>query len=88
MNLTNPSMIGPATAVPIRVATSDEMFVAPTAATEKLYGGAEKICEMVMEIKTSQLMQVVKRSVAHRTIGDPSIRKGLNRVRQKDMWWT
>jgi hypothetical protein len=56
-----PSIKGPARAVPRRDAMNDERLVSPTTVTEKLYGGAEKICESVMEIPTSHEMQVVKR---------------------------
>lgn len=41
--VTRPSIRGPATRVPMTDATNEDMFVAPTAPTEKLYGGAEKI---------------------------------------------
>jgi hypothetical protein len=58
--------------------------VAPTALTEKLYGGAEKICDRVMEIKTSQDMQMVKRSVAHMTIGDKMRTNGRMSVLQNE----
>jgi hypothetical protein len=73
---TTPSIKGPEIAVPRRDATKDERFVSPTAVTEKLYGGAEKICESVMEIPTSHEMHVVKRRVAHSTAGDASMTKG------------
>jgi hypothetical protein len=73
---TTPSIKGPATRVPRRDATKDDKLVRPTAETEKLYGAAENICESVMEIPTSQEMQVVKRRVAHRTAGDLSMAKG------------
>lgn len=36
ITLTRPSMIGPAMAVPIKVAMRGDTFVAPTAETEKL----------------------------------------------------
>lgn len=51
-------------------ATNEETLVAPTLPTEKLYGGAEKICDSVREIRTSHEMQVVKRRVAQRTTGE------------------
>jgi hypothetical protein len=41
--VTIPSINGPATKVPRVEATKEDMFTAPTAPTEKLYGGAEKI---------------------------------------------
>ena len=85
---TTPSIKGPAMSVPRRDATNDERLVRPTADTEKLYGGAEKICESVMEMPTSHEMQVVKRSVAQRTAGDPSMTKGRNMVFQNDTWLT
>lgn len=85
---TTPSINGPASAVPRRDATKDERLVSPTAVTEKLYGGAEKICESVMEMPTSHEMQVVKRSVAHSTAGDASITKGRNTVFKNDTWLT
>lgn len=72
--------------VPRSDATKDDKFVRPTAVIEKLYGGAEKIWERVMEIPTSQEMQVVKRRVAHRTAGEPSIMKGRKMVLKKDVW--
>jgi hypothetical protein len=56
--------------VPMSEATNDETLVAPTLPTEKLYGGAEKICESVREISTSQEMQVVNSRVAQRTTGE------------------
>jgi hypothetical protein len=85
INLAIPSISGPATAVAISVATKDDTFDAPTAATEKLYGGAEKICESVMDIRTSHEMQVVNNSVAHATIGEAKRPKGRSSVRQKDV---
>lgn len=85
MNLAVPSMRGPAAAVAIRVATKDDRLQAPTAATEKLYGGAEKICESVMEMRTSHEMQTVNSSVAQDTIGDVSRVKGRMNVRQNDV---
>jgi hypothetical protein len=74
--LTSPSMVGPAISVPRREATKAERLVRPTALTEKLYGGAEKICERVIEIPTSHEMQVVKRRVAQSTAGEPSNTNG------------
>lgn len=41
--VTTPSIRGLATRVPMSDATKEDMLVAPTAPTEKLYGGAEKI---------------------------------------------
>jgi hypothetical protein len=84
MYLATPSMIAPATRVARTDATNEDTFVAPTALTEKLYGGAEKICDSVMEIKTSHEMQIVKSSVAHTTIGDKIMTNGRNRVLQKE----
>ena len=84
MNFATPSITYPAMNVAMSEATKDETFVAPTAATEKLYGGAEKICESVIEIKTNQEIQIVNRSVAHRTIGDASTKNGSKKVRQKE----
>jgi hypothetical protein len=84
MNFATPSMIGPATSVASNDATNDETFVAPTALTEKLYGGAEKICDSVIEIKTSQDMQIVKSKVAHMTTGLMITTKGRKNVRQKE----
>jgi hypothetical protein len=69
-------MVGPAISVPRREATKAERLVRPTALTEKLYGGAEKICERVIEIPTSHEMQVVKRRVAQSTAGEPSNTNG------------
>ena len=68
-------------------ATNDDKFVRPTADTEKLYGGAEKICESVTEIPTSHEMQVVKSRVAQSTAGDPSIMNGRNSVLKKETWF-
>lgn len=70
--VTTPSTSGPATIVPRTDATKEAMFVAPTAPTEKLYGGAENICDRVREIATSHEMQVVNRSVAQSTAGEAS----------------
>ena len=67
-----PSINGPATSVANRDIIKDKRLVSLTAVTGKLYGGAEKIWENVMEIPTSHEMQVVKRIVAQRTAGDPS----------------
>ena len=83
---TTPSINGPATRVPKRDATKEDRLVRPTAATEKLYGGAENICESVMEIPTSQEMQVVKRRVAHMTAGDLSMTKGRKIVFKNETW--
>ncbi len=83
MCLTTPSTAGPATSVPIAEATKLLRLVAPTALTEKLYGGAEKICESVIEIRTSHEMQVVNSSVAQHTMGEDSMPKGRIRVRQR-----
>ena len=86
MYLATPSMIAPATSVASTDATKEETLVAPTALTEKLYGGAENICESVMEINTSQEMQMVKRSVAHMTIGDRIKTNGRKSVLQNETW--
>jgi len=72
--------------VPRSDATKDDRFVTPTAVVEKLYGGAENIWETVMEISPSQEMLVVKRRVAHKTAGEPSIMKGRKTVLKKDVW--
>lgn len=85
MNFARPSTSGPARAVPIKVATKEDRFEAPTAVMEKLYGGAEKICESVIEMSTSQEMQVVNSRVAQETIGEPRKKNGRMRVRQKDV---
>ena len=85
---TTPSINGPARSVPRTDATKDERLVSPTAVTEKLYGGAEKICESVIEIPTSQEMQVVKRRVAQSTAGEASMTKGRNRVLKNETWLT
>jgi len=79
-------MNGPATRVASSDATNEEKFVAPTALTEKLYGGAEKICESVIEIKTSHEIQIVNNRVAHITTGLAITTNGRSKVRQKDMW--
>ena len=68
--VTRPSIRGPATIVPSTDATKEERLVAPTPMTEKLYGGAEKICDKVREMPTSHEMHVVNSSTAHRTGGD------------------
>jgi len=81
---TTPSINGPASAVPRRDATNEERFVSPTAVTERLYGGAEKICESVMEMPTSHEIQVVKRSVAQSTGGEESMTNGRNMVLAKE----
>ncbi len=83
---TTPSIRGPANAVPRREATKDERLLSPTAVTEKLYGGAEKICERVMEIPTSHEIQVVKRRFAHNTAGEASMTKGRNMVFNNETW--
>jgi len=88
IRLTTPSINGPARAVPRREATNDERLVSPTAVTEKLYGDAEKICESVIEIPTSQEMQVVKRSVAQSTAGEASMTNGRKTVLMKETWLT
>jgi len=85
---TTPSIKGPARAVPRREATKDERFVNPTDVTEKLYGGAEKICESVTEIPTSHEMQVVNRRVAQSTAGDASMTKGRKTVLRNETWFT
>jgi hypothetical protein len=85
MNLAVPSMMGPAAAVAISVATKDDTLQAPTAEMEKLYGAAEKICERVIEMRTSHEMQVVNSRVAHATIGDVIKVNGRIIVRQKDV---
>lgn len=84
MNLATPSTMYPAARVAISEATKEDKFVAPTAETLKLYGGAEKICERVMEMRTSQEMQIVKRSVAHATIGERIMKKGRRMVLQNE----
>lgn len=83
-----PSIKGPAMRVPSKEATKDDKFVRPTDVTEKLYGGAEKICERVMEIPTSQEIQVVNRRVAQSTAGEASMAKGRNTVLRNEMWLT
>jgi hypothetical protein len=70
IRVTSPSIRGPAVRVPSTDATKEDRFVAPTPTTEKLYGGAEKICDRVREIPTSHEMHVVKRRTAQRTGGD------------------
>jgi hypothetical protein len=86
MYFATPSIIGPATKVANNDATKDETLVAPTALTEKLYGGAEKICDKVMEINTSHEIQIVKSSVAHITTGLMSTTNGRMKVRQNETW--
>jgi len=86
--LTIPSIAGPATAVPISEATKDDKLVAPTDRTEKLYGGAEKIWEIVMEIPTNQEIHVVKSRVAHSTAGDARRRNGRTMVESNETWLT
>jgi hypothetical protein len=68
--VTRPSISGPAMSVPRTEATKDDKLVAPTATTEKLYGGAEKICESVREMPTSHEIHVVNSNTAHRTAGE------------------
>lgn len=85
MNFTIPSMVGPAISVPSTDATKDDTFVAPTELTEKLYGGAEKIWEMVMEMPTSHDIQVVKSRVAHKTEGEAKRKKGRSIVDHSEM---
>jgi hypothetical protein len=70
--------------VAISEATKEDKLVAPTAETLKLYGGAEKICERVIEMRTSQEMQIVKSRVAHATIGERIMKKGLRMVLQNE----
>lgn len=69
-------------------ATNELRLLQPTAVMEKLYGEAEKICDRVTEMPTSQDIQVVNRSVAQRTAGEASSEKGLNNVFQKETWLT
>lgn len=78
-------MRGPARAVASNVATKEDRFEAPTAVMEKLYGGAEKICDSVMEMRTNHEMQVVNSSVAQATMGEPRKKNGRMSVRQKDV---
>lgn len=59
-----------------------ETFVAPTELIEKLYGGAEKICDSVIDISTSHEMQMVNIKVAHCTTGLASMNKGRMKVLQ------
>lgn len=80
-----PSIMGPATRVPMSEATKEERFVAPTTSTEKLYGGAEKIWERVREMPTSHEIHVVKRITAQSTAGDASRKNGRIRVLQNGM---
>lgn len=84
MNVASPSTNSPATAVASKLATKDDRLVAPTATMEKLYGGAEKICDSVIEMSTSQEMHVVKRSVAQATMGEARRKNGRMSVRQKE----
>ena len=72
-----PSVSGSAITVAIRVATNDDRLTRPTCFTVKLYGGAEKIWEIVIEIPTSQEIQVVNSNVAQMTTGDASNLNGL-----------
>jgi len=83
---TTPSIKGPARAVPRSDATKEERFVNPTEVTEKLYGGAEKICESVTEMPTSHEMQVVNKSVAQSTAGEASITNGRKMVFRNETW--
>lgn len=78
-------MSGPAAAVASKLATNEDRFVAPTAMTEKLYGGAEKIWDRVMEMRTSHEMHVVNSRVAQATMGEARKKKGRTSVRQKDV---
>lgn len=71
--LTIQSTNAPAATVPTVEATKEDTLVAPTDPMEKLYGGAEKIWDKVIEITRSHEMQVVKMIVAHTTAGDFSI---------------
>lgn len=50
--------------------------MAPTAVTEKLYGWAEKIWERLMEMPTSQEMQMEKRIEPQKTGSDTTMIKG------------
>lgn len=77
-------MMGPETAVASSDATKEETFVAPTALMEKLYGGAEKIWDKVMEMRTSQEIHIVNSSVAHMTIGLINTTNGRKSVRQNE----
>lgn len=86
MTLATPSTTVPAIRVASSDATNDETFVAPTSLTEKLYGGPEKICDNVMDIRTSQEMQIVKSSVAHITAGLAMTTNGRIKVLQKETW--
>lgn len=86
MYFATPSMIGPATNVASSDAMNEDTFVAPTALTEKLYGGAEKICDKVIEIRTSQEIQIVNNSVAHITTGLANVANGRRNVRQNETW--
>lgn len=85
INVASPSIRGPARAVAIKLATKDETLHAPTAVMEKLYGGADMICDKVIEMRTSQEMQVVKSSAAQATIGEAKKKKGRMSVRQKEI---
>lgn len=86
--LTMPSINGPAIMVASIVAMKDDKLVSPTADSEKLYGGAEKIWDSVMDIPTSQEIQVVKSNVAHTTAGEASIVNGRTMVLSKETWFT
>jgi hypothetical protein len=74
--LTVPSSKGPAISIPRTDATKAERLQAPTALIEKLYGGAENICERVIEMPTSQDMLVVNSSVPHATAGESNMVNG------------
>ena len=84
MNFATPSITGPAIIVANKDATNEETFVAPTSLTEKLYGGAEKICDKVIDIRTSQDIHIVNNNVAHITTGLAIITNGRMNVLQKD----
>ena len=85
---TIPSINGPARRVASTDAINEDKFVKPTEVTEKLYGGAEKICESVTEIPTSQEIQVVKRRVAQSTAGEASMTNGRQVVLMRETWLT
>jgi len=85
---TKPSINGPEMRVANSEAAKAERLVRPTPLIEKLYGGAEKICESVMEIPTSHDTQVVKSRVAQSTAGERRSRNGRKIVLKKEMWLT
>ena len=85
---TTPSISGPARRVPRNEATNEDRVVRPTAVTEKLYGGAEKIWDSVMEMPTSQEMHVVNNSVAQRTAGERRRKNGRTSVSKYETWFT